>query len=173
MLREKEYIFLSLMIPQEIADEVKQYSSNNMADAANALEHNLMEGFTANLPTPPKVINVLPIGSYPQYYRKAIVKKSTFQLCGRSDHENLGFCNIKFIRNFFIERAVYKSLKTYCKAKAGEVVLCIYSASAEFLAAAEKLKKKVSKRDCVRHYRRSSWHDKSLKQEICFASVVY
>ena len=43
MLREKEYIFLSLMIPQEIADEVKQYSSNNMADAANALEHNLME----------------------------------------------------------------------------------------------------------------------------------
>ena len=73
MLREKEYIFLSLMIPQEIADEVKQYSSNNMADAANALEHNLMEGFTANLPTPPKVINVLPIGSYPQYYRKAIV----------------------------------------------------------------------------------------------------
>ena len=142
MLREKEYIFLSLMIPQEIADEVKQYSSNNMADAANALEHNLMEGFTANLPTPPKVINVLPIGSYPQYYRKAIVKKSTFQLCGRSDHENLGFCNIKFIRNFFIERAVYKSLKTYCKAKAGEVVLCIYSASAEFLAAAEKLKKK-------------------------------
>lgn len=142
MLREKEYIFLSLMIPQEIADEVKQYSSNNMADAANALEHNLMEGFTANLPTPPKVINVLPIGSYPQYYRKAIVKKSTFQLCGRSNHENLGFCNIKFIRNFFIERAVYKSLKTYCKAKAGEVVLCIYSASAEFLAAAEKLKKK-------------------------------
>lgn len=142
MLREKEYIFLSLMIPQEIADEVKQYSSNNMADAANALEHNLMEGFAANLPTPPKVINVLPIGSYPQYYRKAIVKKSTFQLCGRSDHENLGFCNIKFIRNFFIERAVYKSLKTYCKAKAGEVVLCIYSASAEFLAAAEKLKKK-------------------------------
>lgn len=144
MLREKEYIFLSLMIPQEMADEVKLYSFNNMADAANALEHNLMEGFTANLPTPPRVINVLPIGSYPQYYRKAIVKKSTFQLCGRSDHENLGFCNIKLIRNYFIERAVYKSLKTYCKAKAGEVVLCIYSASAELLAAAEKLKKKYS-----------------------------
>ena len=58
MLREKEYIFLSLMIPREMADEVKQNSSNNMADAANALEHNLMEGFTANLPTPPKVIQV-------------------------------------------------------------------------------------------------------------------
>lgn len=130
------------MIPQEMADEVKRNSSNNMADAANVLEHNLMEGFSMNLPTPPKIINVLPIGSYPRYYHKAFVKKTTFQLCGRSDHENLNFCNIKFIRNYFIERAVYKTLKTSCEAKKGEVVLCIYSASAEFLTVAEKLKKK-------------------------------
>lgn len=142
MSKEREYIFLSLMVPQEMADEVKQNSSNNMADAANALEHNLMEGFTANLPRPPKIINVLPIGSYPQYYKKAFIKRSTFQLCGRFDHENVGFCNIKLIRNYFIKRSVYKSLKTYCKAKSGEIVLCIYSASAEFLSAAEKLKKK-------------------------------
>ena len=142
MSREREYIFLSLMVPQEMADEVKQNSSNNMADAANALEHNLMEGFAANLSTPPKVINALPIGSYPQYYKKAFIKKSSFQLCGRSDHENIGFCNIKFIRNYFIERSAYRSLKRCCKEKNGEVVLCIYSASAEFLSAAEKLKKK-------------------------------
>ena len=142
MAEEREYVFLSLMVPQEFADEIKLNSSNNMADAANALEHNLMEGFAANLSTTPKVINVLPIGSYPQFYRKAVVKKSSFQLCGRSDHENVGFCNIKLIRNYYIERAVYRSLKAYCKAKAGKIVLCIYSASAEFLTAAEKLKKK-------------------------------
>lgn len=142
MPSEKEYVFLSLMVPQELADEVKQNSSNNMADAANALEHNLMEGFTANLPTPPKVINALPIGSYPQYYKKAFIKRSIFHLCGRTDHENTGFCNIKFIRNYFIERSVYRSLREYCESKKGEVVLCIYSASAEFLSAAEKLKKK-------------------------------
>ena len=142
MSGEKEYIFLSLMIPQELSDEVKQNSSNNMADAANALGHNLMDGFTANLPMPPKIINALPVGSYPQYYKKAFIKKTTFQLCGRSDHENIGFCNIKFIRNYFIEQSIFRSLKGYCKAKKGEVVLCIYSATAEFLSAAEKIKKK-------------------------------
>ena len=142
MSREREYIFLSLMVPQEMADEVKQNSSSNMADAANALEHNLMEGFRANLSTPPKVINALPIGSYPQYYKKTFIMKSNFQLCGRSDHENIGFCNIKFIRNYFIEQSVYRSLKRCCKEKNGDVVLCIYSASAEFLSVAEKLKKK-------------------------------
>lgn len=130
------------MVPQELSDEVKHNSFNNMIDAANALEHNLIEGFIANLPTTPKIINALPIGSYPQYYKKAFIKNSVFQLGNRSDHENIGFCNIKFIRNYFIKKSVYKSMKKYCKEKNGEIVLCIYSASAEFLSAAQKIKKK-------------------------------
>ena len=142
MKTEREYVFLSLMIPQQLSGEVRDNSANTMADAANSLEHNLMHGFAANLPTPPKVVNVLPIGNYPQYYKKAFVRKSTFSLCGRNDHINLSFCNIKFIRNYFIERSVYKYLNDYCKKKGGDIVLCIYSASAEFLSVAEKLKKK-------------------------------
>lgn len=144
MKNEREYVFLSLMIPQQLSREVKENSINTMVDAANTLEYNLMQGFTANLPNPPKVINILPIGSFPQYYKKPFIKKSTFSLCGRNDHINLGFCNIKFVRNYFIEKAVYRYLNNYCKKKSGEIVLCIYSASAEFLGVAEKLKKRYS-----------------------------
>lgn len=142
MNKEREYVFLSLMIPQQLAAEVKENSTNTMADAANALEHNLMQGFAANLLTAPKIVNVLPIGSYPQYYKKPFIKESTFSLCGRADHINLGFCNIKLIRNDCIERSVYRYLNDYCQKKNGEIILCIYSASAGFLSAAEKLKKK-------------------------------
>lgn len=145
MGKEREYVFLSLMIPQKLASEVKQNSINNMPDAANALEHNLMKGFAENLPISPKVVNVLPIGSYPQYYKNAFIKKSMFPICGRNDNVNISFCNVKFIRNFFIERAVYKYLNVYCEKQNGEIVLCIYSASSEFLCAAEKLKKKYPK----------------------------
>lgn len=142
MSKDREYVFLSLMIPKELASEVKHNSSNNMADAANALEHNLMNGFAENLSIPPKIINVLPIGSYPQYYSESFIKASYFQLCNCNSHENVGFCNIKFIRNYFIERAVYNSLENYCKKKNGNIVICIYSASVSFLSAVEKLKKK-------------------------------
>lgn len=142
MSKDREYVFLSLMIPKELTSEVKHNSSNNMADAANALEHNLMNGFAENLSIPPKIINVLPIGSYPQYYSKSFIKKSEFKLCNRDNHENIGFCNIKFIRNYFIEKAVYNSLENYCKKKNGNIVICIYSASVSFLSAVEKLKKK-------------------------------
>lgn len=142
MSKDREYVFLSLMIPKELASEVKHNSSNNMADAANALEHNLMNGFAENLSIPPKIINVLPIGSYPQYYSESFIKASYFQLCNCNSHENVGFCNIKFIRNYFIEKAVYNSLEHYCKKKNGNIVICIYSASVSFLSAVEKLKKK-------------------------------
>ena len=142
MSKDREYVFLSLMIPKELSSEVKHNSSNNMADAANALEHNLMNGFAENLPIPPKIINVLPIGSYPQYYSESFIKASYFQLCNCNSHENIGFCNIKFIRNYFIEKAVYNRLENYCKKKNGNIVICIYSASVSFLSAVEKLKKK-------------------------------
>lgn len=142
MSKDREYVFLSLMIPEELANDVKQNSSNNMADAANALEHNLMQGLAENLSVPPKIVNVLPIGSYPQYYSELFVKKSKFKLCNRDDHENIGFCNIKFIRNCFVEKAVYDSLEAYCKKKSGNIVICIYSASLCFLSAVEKLKNK-------------------------------
>lgn len=142
MSKDREFVFLSLMIPKELASEVKHNSSNNMADAANALEHNLMNGFAENLSIPPKIINVLPIGSYPQYYSELFIKASYFQMCNCNSHENVGFCNIKFIRNYFIEKAVYNSLENYCKKKNGNIVICIYSASVSFLSAVGKLKKK-------------------------------
>ena len=128
MSKDREYVFLSLMIPEELSNDVKQNSSNNMADAANALEHNLMQGLAENLSLPPKIINVLPIGSYPQYYSELFVKKSKFKLCNSDNHEN----------------AVYDSLEAYCKKKSGNIVICIYSASLCFLSAVEKLKKKIS-----------------------------
>ena len=145
MKSEREYVFLSLMIPSELANEVKSNSINTMSDAANALEYNLMKGFSANLAVTPKVINILPIGSYPQYYKKIFVKESAFELYGRNDNINLGFCNFKFIRNYFIEKAVYKTLKKYCQKKNGEVTLFIYSASTEFISAVMKVKKEFPK----------------------------
>lgn len=142
---DKEYVFLSLMIPQDLAENVRANAVNQMAEAANVLEHNLMRGFTKNLSIAPKVMNILPIGSYPQYYKKPFIGKSKFRMCGRDDNENLAFCNIKVIRNYSIERTVYRRLNSYCKKKGGEIVLCIYSDCLGFLKAAAKIKKKYPK----------------------------
>lgn len=143
MEKGKDYIFLSLMIPKELSAEVEKNSIKNMADAANTLEYNLAKGFARNLSAPFKIVNILPIGNYPQYYKKLFVRSSRFTLGECVGNENLGFCNIKLFRNYFVERAVLKRLKILCQEGCKEKVLCIYSASSEFLGAAAKVKKMV------------------------------
>ena len=75
---EREYAFLSHMIPLENKGDVKKNSRRSMQDAADALQWHIYNGLCQNFEKPIKIINFIPIYSYPQYYRKAFVKKKYF-----------------------------------------------------------------------------------------------
>ena len=135
-------VFLTMMIPDAMKEEVAQKSSHNMQDAADALEKHIYEGLCANFGFEPHIVNVLPIDSFPQYYKDALIKRTDFALGQRSDHVNLGFCNVKLIRNSFIEQSVYKNLVEYFKrlpTKEKRVII-VYSATASFLRAVKRVK---------------------------------
>lgn len=72
------------------------------------MEKHIYEGLCTNYHADPHVINVMPIDSFPQYYKDAFkdafITQKLFVLGKRQDHVNLGFCNIKLIRNSFIEQ---------------------------------------------------------------------
>lgn len=139
---EKEYVFLSLMVPEQLEKLVRMNSEKTMFDAANVFEHNLVEGLTQNLNTNMEIVNILPIGSFPQYYKKCFIKEQTFIMDGNR-FVNLGFFNVKFFKNISIKKNVFLYLNKYCKKTKNDVVLFIYSASPEFLSAVTKLKKKI------------------------------
>lgn len=138
-----DFLFLTCLVPRQIEDTVRSKSRSNMQDAANALQWHIYEGLCANLKTPPNVINALPIGSFPQYYRDAFVKRGEFsENSGRII--NTGFCNIKLLRKFLLNKSVYKELKKYYKNNtADEKYLCVYTLNSEFLKAIGRLKKHV------------------------------
>ena len=46
-----KYAFLSLLIPDELKEEYKSLSRNNMQDAANALQWHIYNGICENLQT--------------------------------------------------------------------------------------------------------------------------
>ena len=62
------YAFLGKMIPEHMMGQVAEYSKNNMQDAANALQWHLYNGLCQNTNNGIHIINVLPVGSFPQYY---------------------------------------------------------------------------------------------------------
>lgn len=140
--KQANYTFLSSMLPEQLREQVKKRSSRNMSDAADALEAHIFEGLCANLSQTPRIINVLPIGSYPQYYSQPFVSKGFFCAGGRSDHVNVGYCNVKLVRKRSMEHGVYAVLDAHLSKLKEPGVLIVYSAAAHLLTPVARLKKK-------------------------------
>ena len=94
--------------------EVRRRSKYNMQDAANALQWNLFEGFQENLEEDVRLFNVLPVGSFPQYYSKPFINASTFDTKYSQGNRNIGFCNVKLLRKYHQVSRVYRELKKWC-----------------------------------------------------------
>ncbi len=139
MSKESSFLFLSLMIPKEIEEQVRKKSKNNMQDAANALQWHIYDGLCANLSKGIDVINVVPVGSFPQYYSEPFIKRERFS----ENFLNVGFCNVKLIRKLLLAGSVYNELKAYYKDKKVEKTLLVYTMNSAFLQAITKLKRKV------------------------------
>ncbi len=136
------YLFLTKLIPENLKDEVSRNSSNTMQDAANALQFHLYNGLTHNLNKNIKIVNVLPIDSFPQYYKEPFIKKSYFETEKYAENVNLGFCNVKLIKNYSYMNAVKKELVLWCSESEENRFVFMYTLSSPFLQAVKKVKKK-------------------------------
>ena len=137
-----EYAFLTMLIPKQMAEEVANRSTHNMEDAANALQWHIYEGFCANFQQSITLFNVLPVGSFPQYYSKPFIKKSVFDDEINQGHVNIGFCNVKLIRKWHQPKKIFAQLKKWCAKNSGDKTLFVYTVSAPFMTAVAKLKKR-------------------------------
>lgn len=137
-----KYAFLTTLIPTELSEEIKNNSSYNMQEAANALEWNLYEGLCENYKQEIRFFNILPIGSFPQYYKKAFIKEQSFSTKNNNRNVNIGFCNIKLIRKYHTPKQIYKCLNKWCQETKEEKTLFVYTISAPFIKAVNKIKNK-------------------------------
>lgn len=133
--------FLTTLIPTAMYDRIGQKSTYNMQDAADALQRHLHEGLCKNLGRDIELINVLPIGSFPQYYSEPFVKSEKFATATGQNNINIGFCNIKLLRKYIIPHRVYKALMCAFK-NTEEGILFVYTISSAFAEAVSKFKKK-------------------------------
>lgn len=136
------YAFLGRLVSPEMDQEIKNLSVKNMQDAANALQWHLYEGLCENIQSEICILNVLPIGSYPQYYKKMFVKAKTFATTNCNKNKNIGFCNLKFIRNYVLPGKIKKQLFNWLKNSEQNRFIFLYTLYAPFLKAIKKAKKR-------------------------------
>ena len=139
-----KYAFLTTLIPKQTEEETRRLSKHNMQDAANALQWHIFDGLCENYKTEIKIFNVLPIGSFPQYYSKPFIKQTCFSADDSKENINIGFCNVKFIRKLHQPKRIYKQLVKWCQSDSEEKCLFVYTISAQFMTAVAKLKKKCT-----------------------------
>ena len=132
--------FLSCLIPEEFYDEIKTKSHNNMEDAASSLQWHIHEGLCANYKKDIELINVIPIGSFPQYYSDAFIASVKFKSTEGDNNLNIGFCNIKFIKRYVISLIVYRKLLEAFEGD-DEGILYVYTISSTFMQAVYRFKK--------------------------------
>lgn len=132
-----KYAMLSMLIPEEQRASFRKKSRQVMQDAANAYQWHLYYGLCANLQEDVALFNVLPVGSFPQYCKYPFILSGQFAPSGR----NIGFCNVKLLRNYFKERKIYKALRQWCVGDQEPKTLFVYTISSPFVRAVAKVKR--------------------------------
>ena len=74
-----DILFLGRLFPRELEQEIKKKMKSGMADAANALQWNIIDGLDANDCGTIKILDYLPINGYPNGYTDKTIPEYVFQ----------------------------------------------------------------------------------------------
>ena len=131
-----DVVFFSRLIPLDIKDDVLDKRKRTMSESGESLQWKIIEGLDANLDNPVKLLNYLPVQSYPEYYSEAFIKRHEFSHCEGSEDLCLPFINIKYIKRLVMWISLYKEIKKWAVSNTeNEKVIISYSLIPEFTKA--------------------------------------
>lgn len=136
-----KHIFLSGIYPKDKESELFEKNSRKLSFAANLHQWNMINGLDENLAEPSILVNTYFISAYPKFKDKK-VESYTWSHCGNASDINVGFLNLRGIKNFSQKREIYRAIKEILKNdKKEEVTVYIYTMRYCAMKAVQSLKK--------------------------------
>lgn len=139
-----DLLFLGRLFPREKETEIKNKMKTGMQDAANALQWNIIDGLEANECGRMKILNYLPVDSYPNGYTEKNIEAFHFAHTDKYDCQdlNIGCTNLSVIKQFANIYPFKREIKQWALDKCEEKkVLVLYTALSMFLSLAKYAKK--------------------------------
>ena len=139
-----DILFLGKLFPKEKEQEIKAKMKTGMQDAANALQWKIIDGLDANDCGTVKILDYLPVNSYPKGYTDRRIEEYVFQHTPKykSDDKVVKLNNFTVIKQFVNKRGFKKEVKKWIGNNSGrKKVLLIYTAFPLFLEIAGYVKK--------------------------------
>lgn len=170
-MSQQKILFLSRLIPPCMAEEVTEKQNRTMQSAAISFQENLISGIEINTGKALSLFNLLPINSYPRFYRDASVKGFEYTHAESAHDYNVGFCNVQYIKHALLSSSLKKQFKKYWKQNRPDTVIC-YTPHMSFLKALKWIKKKHPEvKSCVIIPDMPEFNDMSSHQSLirrCF-----
>lgn len=138
-----DILFLGRLFPRENETEIKSKMKTGMQDAANALQWNIIDGLEDNDCGKIRILNYLPVDSYPNGYVDKNIEEFGFKHTTKyeSDDLNVGCTNLSIIKQFVnIVPFKHEIKKWVSEQTTSKKVLVMYTASKMFLDLAKYAK---------------------------------
>lgn len=138
-----DILFLGKLFPKDKEIEIKSKMKTGMQDAANALQWNIIEGLDANDCGHIRILDYLPVNSYPKGYTDKTIKEYVFQHTSqyRSDDKIVKCTNLSIVKQF-ANLPPFKKEANKWATDGGKPkkILMLYTANALFLKIAKYIK---------------------------------
>lgn len=131
-----DILFIGKVFPPEIETVIKSKMKTGMQDAGNALQWNIINGLDENDCGTIKILDYLPIDSYPNGYTDCYIEEYVFQHTDKycSDDKIVGCTNLTVVKQFVNRGPFKREIKKWLhRGDVGKKVLMVYTASSIFL----------------------------------------
>jgi len=135
------YVFLGGLYPKEQEKELFKLCKGRLSFAANKHQWNMVEGLEENIGSPVTLINTFFIPPFPAC-KKKVFQTEFWSHADTAEDINIGFLNVRWIRNICQENGVYRTLKSLLqKNKEDKTVVFVYTMRFCLMKAIVRLKK--------------------------------
>lgn len=140
-----DILFLGILFDKNDEKKILNNSKNGVLNSVNTFQWNLVDGLLENNIKNFKIINVLPVGSFPFKYKKVILKNKNWQYKNFLNYE-IGGINIPGIKQFGRFVKIKKEINSWIKIKEEsleEKVIILYTPYLPFLKAVSRVPQNI------------------------------
>jgi len=128
-----DILFLAGLFPKEKEDEIIGNSKGNVQNAANALQHGIASGLSANCPGQVRILNSLYVGPFPRLYKELFIKTYNFSHVEGANDINIGYINLVGVKRLSRYITLKPYVRKWIKEKSDrKKVIIAYAATATF-----------------------------------------
>jgi len=119
---------MGLLYQKEQEEILLSNSKYGLQAAGNTYQWNLIEGLEETLEDPVYILNSIPVGTYPNYYKQLFITSESWAHKEGAKDEELGFVNVPILKQLIRYFSFCRKVKHWCKKNPNEdLVIIAYS----------------------------------------------